>query len=446
MTASLMARFSSGLPMASEEERWVFAVIASTFVFYFMGALYLMAPILGWILIARLIFVGLLSTPSKTQPGFFGWLWIAAALGLLMALVIGHVSFDLGLGKIIKSTIGWAKGWALLSVFILVGLISTIRAEFIIRAACLVGLFALILTPVLVMAWVLDLPGYLYVSPLKVLGGSGPEYFTVILYEIDPGNGSPRWRFFAPWAPAVGFVANIYLLCAFFEKARFWKIAGLCGNALMILLAASRMGILVMVIVPTAVLFLSRLTRPYVLLSAFFLILLVALNFEMLYDWVTGSFQQIKEARADSTRVRATLNDIAVYRWHTEAFWFGHGVVEAGSHLVEFMPIGTHHNWFGLLFVKGVIGLSSFMLPFVLTGLALLLRAQVDQMARLPLGAFMVLSFFSLSENIEALAYLTWPAWLLIGIALRSPLSQFPWAEVLVPRSHIQRELSYETR
>jgi hypothetical protein len=34
----------------------------------------------------------------------------------------------------------------------------------------------------------------------------------------------------------------------------------------------------------------------------------------------------------------------------------------------------------------------------------------------------LVLSFFSISENIEALAYMTWPAWLLIGIGLRSSI------------------------
>ena len=37
-------------------------------------------------------------------------------------------------------------------------------------------------------------------------------------------------------------------------------------------------------------------------------------------------------------------------RIEIDAFWFGHGTVAPGPHLVEYMPIGSHHTWFGLLF------------------------------------------------------------------------------------------------
>lgn len=427
------------LQLVDSDEFWFFSAISLTFLFYYLGALYLVAPIVGWLLLARLLMRSFISEPkAKSKFSFFVYLWIFSAIGLLIALVIGHVSFDLGLGKVIKSTIGWAKGWALLVVFILIGLLSSVRYECIVRAACVVGLCALIIAPLLIFAWLIGLPGYLYVSPLKIFGGSGPEFFTVILYEIDPSNGSPRWRFFAPWAPAVGFVANIYLLCACFEKDRFWQIVGILGNAIMVLLAASRMGILVMFFVPLTVFLLSRLTRPHCLLLGAIFVALFVLNFEFLYEWLNGVLVQIKEARADSTRVRATLNEIGLYYWRTEAFWFGHGVVGSSSHLVEFMPIGTHHNWYGLLFVKGIVGFLCFLIPFTLTGATLLIRSQVEPVSRLALGAFLVLSFFSLSENIEALAYLTWPAWLLIGIALRIPLRELSWSPLFRQRTSFQ--------
>jgi len=200
----------------------------------------------------------------------------------------------------------------------------------------------------------------------------------------------------------------------------------------MILMAASRMGVIVMLIVPTALFFMSRVFRPQTLIITLILTVAVAINFEQITHTATHTFTQIKEARADSTRVRTTLNEIALYRWETQAPWFGHGVVQPGSHLVEFMPIGSHHNWYGLLFVKGVVGFLSFTIAFVSTGLALLLRAQLDRTSRLGLGVFLILSFFSFSENIEALAYLTWPAWLLIGIALRKPLTELDWSTLLV--------------
>jgi hypothetical protein len=62
----------------------------------------------------------------------------------------------------------------------------------------------------------------------------------------------------------------------------------------------------------------------------------------------------------------------------------------------------------------------SFAIPFVLTIIVLFIKAQYQISARPALGASLILTLFSLSENIEALAYITWPAWLLIGIGLRS--------------------------
>jgi len=398
--------------------------ITFTFLFYLVGALYLVAPVIGWSLFAILILRW--SSGERFSKKSTRWLivlWCLSALVLEASLIIAHVDFNLGFGKIIKSTIGWAKGWALLSIFVILGYTLGIRYQVICRAACIIGLIAILVSPILIMAFVIGLPEILYVSPLKVLGGSGPEFFTVRLYEIDPFNGKPRWRYFAPWAPAVGFVANLYFLCAWFEKNATWRTVGLIGNALMIVLAVSRMGLIVMLIVPIAVWGLSRLTRTWVLVAAALGIIIVGIFFDPIFELLNNALNDIRASRADSTRVRASLGDIALYRWQSEAFWFGHGVVETGTHLVEFMPIGSHHNWYGLLFVKGMLGFLGFFVPFVLTLLVLLIKAQYQVSSRLALGMGLILSFFSISENIEALAYMTWPAWLLIGVGIRDSLS-----------------------
>jgi len=367
----------------SRDESIITKSITYTFFIYLLGALYLLAPVIGWGLAIAVIirWVGGQEVGHQNTRWLI-ILWCLSACLLEISLIAAHIDFDLGLGKLIKSTIGWAKGWALLSIFLVLGYTLKLRYQLICRSACIVGLIAIISTPILIFAYILGLPETLYVSPLKVFGGAGPEFFTVRLYEIDPFNGKPRWRFFAPWAPAVGLVANIYFMCAWFERDRKWKLLGLIGNALMIFMATSRMGIIVLLFAPVAVWMLSRLSRSWVMITTAIMLILVALFFEPLFDFANSTINDIKGARADSTRVRASLANIAYYRWETQAFWFGHGVVETGTHLVEFMPIGSHHNWYGLLFVKGLLGFLSFLVPFVLTILVLLIKAQYPRRNR----------------------------------------------------------------
>lgn len=413
-----------GIAPLTWHEKVLSISITFTFVFYLLGALYLVAPIVGWGLFGAMIWHWTYSSkPARQNANWLIKVWLIGALILEFCLVLGHLDFNLGFAKIIKSSIGWAKGWALLSLFIALGYYLPIRYKTICRSACILGLIAILLTPLLVFAFVVSLPSFLYVSPLKILGGAGPEFFAVHLYEIDPFNGRPRWRFFAPWAPAVGLVANIYFIAAWFEKDIKWRVIGLFGNALMILMAASRMGMIVMLLVPVSVWGLSRLTRPWIIWTAVSGIFLLFIFFDPVSQTLLSLVDDIKGARADSTRVRAALGNIALYRWESEAYWFGHGVVETGTHLVEFMPIGSHHNWYGLLFVKGMVGFLAFLIPLLLTFLVLLTKAQYQVSARLSLGMCLIVSFFSMSENIEALAYMTWPAWLQIGIGLRSSLS-----------------------
>ncbi len=124
-------------------------------------------------------------------------------------------------------------------------------------------------------------------------------------------------------------------------------------------------------------------------------------------------------ARADSSRVRETLGRIAIERWENEAYWVGHGIVENGPHLVEYMPIGSHHSWYGLLFVKGLAGFLALLLPLLLSAWAIIFYGN-PATCRIGLSMLLVLVMYSFGENLEVLAYLYWPALLIIGMALKT--------------------------
>jgi hypothetical protein len=102
-----------------------------------------------------------------------------------------------------------------------------------------------------------------------------------------------------------------------------------------------------------------------------------------------------------------------------EAPNFGHGIVERGPHLVEYMPIGSHHTWNGLLFVKGLTGFVALAAAMVATTIELIVKSQSSRTARSALGVMIVLWLYSFGENLEILAYLFWPGMVVVGAAMR---------------------------
>jgi hypothetical protein len=344
------------------------------------------------------------------------WLWLGGMGVMLIALIVGHLDFELGLAKLIKSSIGWAKGWALLAIFPLLGALR-IRPEILYRASAHVCLHTLLLLPLFIGAWKLGLPQTLYVSPLKLIGGPGPEFFAVSLYEIDPGSGMPRWRLFTPWAPALGFVANIFFIFALQERDRRWRRIGISGSLAMVLMSASRLALLSLLLVWLATWFIGRLRHrgsPFVIAAGLVPGGMAAASLLELFD---RFWQGFRSARADSTRVREALGRIALERWQNEAPWWGHGIVERGPHLVEFMPIGSHHSWYGLLFVKGAVGLLALAIPLFFSLAQLAWWSAREPLARVGLAMTLLLFLYTFGENLEILAYLIWPALLVMGLA-----------------------------
>ncbi|MEO0698964.1 MAG: O-antigen ligase domain-containing protein, partial [Pseudomonadota bacterium] len=168
-------------------ERLIAGTIQWTWGLWLAGGLYIAGPVLGCALAGMALWSLYVGKKDAHPIPASVWLWIAGMAAMLVILWIGHANFQLGMGKTIKSSIGWAKGWALIAVFPLAGAVLSIRPEVITRAICKLGLQTLILLPIFLVAPMIGLPERLWVSPLQILGGAGPDYFTAQLYTIEPG-------------------------------------------------------------------------------------------------------------------------------------------------------------------------------------------------------------------------------------------------------------------
>jgi len=406
-------------------EKVVWSTLIWTWPFYGLGALYVVGPVLGWTLAAMVglsLYLGpaIRSDMQATGPvPALAWVWSAGMLVMLVALWAGHADWNLGTTKTIKSSIGWAKGWALIPVFILSGAILPIRRELLVRGHCVLGLWTLCLLPLLLVAPYVGLPHLLFTSPLKAVGGPGPEYFSVYLYTIDPASETPRWQFFAPWSPFAALLGVCMVLFALEEKHRRWKIIGLAAGVLMIVMSKSRMGLVGLVFCSMSPRLLPLIARSlgWIFLSAS--ATAGAVWGAAFVEVANRALHSFKSARADSTRVRETLQRIAYERWKSDAMIFGHGTVRPGAHLVEYMPIGSHHTWYGLLFVKGLTGFAAFLIPFLTHLFVVTLDSIKFERGKLPLGLLLTILLQTFGENVEIQTYLLWPPLLMLGRHLR---------------------------
>lgn len=394
-----------------------------TYAYYLIGGLYVVGSVNGWILAAYWFKQLLLQTDETPEAERISipsstWVWIIGMLVMEVALVIGHLDFNLDTSLIIKSTIGWAKGWALLALFPLMGTLN-IRPQFMYRLACILGLQTILLFPIFYVAYLAHLPPMLYVSPLRLVGGPGDEFFSLSLYELDPSNGQPRWRLFTPWAPALGFVGNVLFVMACQEKNAKWRFFGIAGAIFMCVVSVSRLALIAMPVVSLLTYVISRFSQPIMLMGLGVASFLGGILSPTILMAIESSMEKFKSGRPDSSRVREALGRIAMERWQNEAPIWGHGVVESGPHLVEFMPIGSHHSWFGLLFVKGIVGFAALAVPMLYSFIDLSVKSQTSRIAGVGLSMVIILFLYTFGENLEILAYLFYPALIMIGLALK---------------------------
>jgi len=403
-------------------EKMVYKALVWTWPFYAIGALYIVGPVLGWMLGGLAVLVAYFGAAVRndlrcdTPIPAVVWAWIIGMTAMLIILWVGLINFEFDTKTIIRSTIGWAKGWALMALFPLAGAVLPIRRAILVRGQCVVGLWILILAPLLLIAPYIGLPERIFVSPLKAVGGPGPEYFTVFLYTFDPGSGAPRWQFYAPWSPFAALLGVIMVLFALEEDNRRWKTIGVIAGAFLILASKSRMGLVGLVVCPAIPRLLRLSAQSWAWQGLAGCLVVASMIADGLITSAQSSVHAFKSARSDSSRVRATLQRIATERWEGEAFWFGHGRVAPGSHIVEYMPIGSHHTWYGLLFVKGVAGFLALLVPLLWQFWLAASDTVRSKRGTLPLGIVLVFVLLSFGENIEIEVYLLWPSLLLLGI------------------------------
>ena len=432
------------------EEHIVFWMMVSTWGFWLAGALYHAYPLLGWglVLLALGRRIGLIDDHGRPPPPL-PWgvtAWMIGMTTMVIALTFGHINFDLEFSQFTKSLLGWTKGWGLMAAFIFAGADLRIKPTVIIRASNILAAQTLLLTPVLIAAAVGGGPDVWYTSPLQYLGGPGPTFFEVGSHTWDPSSLGFRLRYYAPWGPAAAFCAHIGLVCGMYDRDLGWRLIGIAAAIVVCAMSQSRLSLIAVPVLLVGLPLLSNVLRAWPAAIAASLATIGTLLVTQILDVVDDATRAFINARADSSRVRAALARMAYHRWETEAPIFGHGAVERGSHLVEFMPIGSHHTWNGLLFVKGAVGFVALALPLAWSLFELLAKAQRDLVARAALGMVLVLVFNSFGENLEILAYLAWPGLLIIGIASRRRLhAPDVWRALLRPAFAVHPE-ALETR
>jgi hypothetical protein len=213
------------------------------------------------------------------------------------------------------------------------------------------------------------------------------------------------------------------------EKNRKWKILGIIGSILMCFVCKSRLAQLSIILIPLTTAIIARLRQPLMLITLGVVSYLGGIFATSILTAVSDYWEGFKGARAGSTRVRFALKRIAFHRWETEAPIWGHGVVEGGPHLVEYMAIGSHHTWAGVLFVKGLVGFVALAVPMLVTLLDMLRRAASSsyRLGSTGLGVIIILFMYTFGENLEILVYLYWPGMLVMGMALQEkPLPRPP--------------------
>jgi hypothetical protein len=410
----------------TDDERLVYNAIVWTWGFYLLGALYAVYPILGWLLAVRGI-RGIVKSGSPHAQGkqpipTGAILWIGGMVAMTVPLVVAHMSYDMGLVTTVKSLLGWGRGWFLLALFVFAGATLRIRTQLLIRAVTKLGGITLCIVPILIMAAVLKLPDTLYVSPLQIIFAGPKSFFDVDLHSFDDTTGMERWRFYSPWAPAAAGVATMSFALSLHDRSLFWRTVGAVSAIVVCFMAQSRLALVAVPIIMGITVITRFVLRPWAWLLAALCITGLILSLGPILNMIDDLTTAFTGARASSSRVRSVLQTIALHRWWAEAPIFGHGAVERGPHLVEFMPIGTHHTWNGLLFVKGAVGFLALAVPFAASMIEFSLKSLGDRTARTALGVLVAVLLFSFGENLESLAYLLWPGFLMLGIAMRKKL------------------------
>lgn len=408
------------------EEKVVWYGITGTYLVYLTGTLYIVYPVLIWVLTAYTLLKLLVQTEETPEAERITipwgvWVWIVSMGVMLIALVAGHLDFQLSTWLIFKGVFDqFARTWALMAVLPLVACLK-IRPELVYRACCILGFQCLIFAVIGNVGSWLNLDGELYVSPLARFAG-GIDAATVFLYMKDEFTDEFRLFMFAPYAPAIGVVGCIYFWLCCYEENLKWKVLGVLGSLAMVWFSGSRTGRVCMITIPFGIWMLVHIRRMSVQIASAVGCFIFGLYSAPILQAVKDYRTSLNNERAGSTRLRNVLKRIALQRWQEDAPIWGHGIPDRGNQFVRGKGIGSHGIWHGILFLHGIVGFLALVIPIVCSAFDLLLKIHHSKPARIGLGVLAVLSIYGFSENIESQIYLFWPGLLMMGIGLKEKI------------------------
>jgi hypothetical protein len=420
---------------ANLPEKAIWYYIISIYGFYYVGGLFLFAPLLALWLSFYLAVKWWNQTDETPQaericlsPSAYVWL---IAMGMVAIVgIIGGIDFELGWVKIIYSLINrWLKTWALLALFPLVGHLN-IRPQIIYRAVCIFCIQSLVLVPLFALCLNLfDSNTYSFISPLSKFGG-GTLFYDVKLFGSVLDISEKRLQMIAPWPPALGLVGDIFFCICLREKNKAIRCLGMAGAAALAISSVSRTAIICLPTIPIITWLMVNFLNPWVM----FLTSGAAAGGAMFFSEVKNLFDDfllgVKEYRSGSTKARSAIQQLAINAWKEEAPIWGHGTFsENGPVSVGSRGIGSHHTWYGILYTHGIMGAFPLAVAFMWSFFDLLLKLRTNPTAGAGLSILMTLLVFSTVDNIDGLVYLYWPGLVILGIAFKEEI----WATEMEP-------------
>jgi hypothetical protein len=249
------------------EESLIWYFIIGAYAIYALGILLPMYSLLAWILFACLCWRIYKQPKQKVYIPKVTWIWCICMLLTLVATYFGIKDFNLGTNDLIRGILGWLTSSAVLALFFLSGCLN-IRPSLIYRAVCILCLQSLIVIPILYLATQAKLPSEIYTSSLERLIQNGPIFYRVSLYIADNETQTSRLALFAPWAPALGLVSNIYFFLALQESKKVWRYIGIVGAIAMNVVSVSRLALIALPLVLMLMWLFENLTRPSTQIAA----------------------------------------------------------------------------------------------------------------------------------------------------------------------------------
>jgi hypothetical protein len=397
---------------------------------YLSGSLFLWNIIQLWILVGYVIFcqIKIYFEPEnqkisheirswRSAPSvLWGWLISMVMMGIL--ILVGLYENGYNSNELLRSSLGWLGDWALLGFYPVLGYLLPIRPTVIYRSACVIAAQSLVVIPICYGAYLLKLPGLIYLSPLERIIQNGAIYYAISWYTREVDSDGIRLILFTPWGPALGLMGCLFFFYTVQEDQLIWKGLGIIGSLAMLLTSVSRGAYLFLPMTIVIVWVIKNLSWIQFELSLGVSCFIGGLGSTLLLDRFQDFLGGVKSARKSSSQLRAELERVALDRWMDSPL-FGHGKQTPGPDFLKHMPIGSHHTWIGLLFTQGLTGLFLFLIPLVWSLIGLSLKIKSNPVAGVAFSGLLLITFSSFSDNIEKMAYLYWSTFLLIGIAYR---------------------------